>query len=97
MLILGGGDGLAAREVFRHPEVRAVTLVDLDAAVTGLFRTNPDLVALNRGSLTDPRLRIVTEDAWRFVAADQTSYDIIIVDLPDPKSIALSKLYTQEF
>ncbi|MGD9917420.1 MAG: polyamine aminopropyltransferase [Paenirhodobacter sp.] len=97
VLILGGGDGLAAREVFRHPEVRAVTLVDLDAAVTGLFRTNPDLVALNRGSLTDPRLRIVTEDAWRFVAADQTSYDVIIVDLPDPKSIALSKLYTQEF
>jgi len=97
VLILGGGDGLAAREVLRHPEVKAITLVDLDAAVTDLFRSHPDLLALNQGSLTDLRLRIVNEDAWKFVEADRGSYDVIIADLPDPKSIALSKLYSREF
>lgn len=97
VLILGGGDGLAAREVFRSADVAAVTLVDLDAAVTGLFRSHADLVALNAGSLNDPRMTVVTADAWAFAAQNRDSYDVIIVDLPDPKSIALSKLYTQEF
>jgi len=97
VLILGGGDGMAAREVLRHPGVQAVTLVDLDAAVTDLFRTHPDLRALNGDALNDPRLAIVNADAWRFVQEDARSYDVIVVDLPDPKSIALSMLYTQEF
>ncbi|PYF06568.1 spermidine synthase [Rhodobacter viridis] len=97
VLILGGGDGLAAREVLRHADVAHVTLVDLDRAVTDLFRSHADLVALNRGALNDPRLRIVNTDAWQFVEHDTAAYDVIIVDLPDPKSIALSKLYTREF
>lgn len=97
VLILGGGDGMAAREVFRHPQVASVTLVDLDRAMTDLFRSHADLAALNGGSLNDPRLRVINQDAWQFVQQDRDSYDVIVVDLPDPKSIALSKLYTQEF
>ncbi|MCB1362115.1 MAG: polyamine aminopropyltransferase [Rhodobacter sp.] len=97
VLILGGGDGMAAREVFRNPAVQAVTLVDLDAAVTDLFRSHPDLTLLNADALNDPRLTIVNRDAWQFVQEETHSYDVIVVDLPDPKSIALSMLYTQEF
>ncbi len=97
ILILGGGDGLAAREVFRHPEVKAVTLVDLDAAVTTLFASHPDLAALNNHALSDPRLKVVSQDAWKFLETTTDSYDVIIADLPDPKSIALSKLYSREF
>jgi spermidine synthase len=83
--------------VFRHKGVERVTLVDLDPRVTGLFSTHPDLVALNGNSLNDPRLTIVSQDAWKFVETSQAQFDVVIVDLPDPKSIALSKLYTREF
>jgi spermidine synthase len=97
VLILGGGDGMALREVLRHPQVKTVTLVDLDPAMTTLFRDNPDLAALNGGALSDPRVRIINRDAWKFVEEDEGQFDVILSDLPDPKSIALSKLYSREF
>ncbi len=97
VLILGGGDGMAAREVLRHEDVETVTLVDLDPRVTELFTTNPVLTTLNDSALTDPRVTIQNEDAWAFIAEDDALYDIIIADLPDPKTIALSKLYSIEF
>lgn len=97
ILILGGGDGLAAREVFRHPQVKSVTLVDLDARVTTLFATHPDLTVLNDNALNDPRLTVINQDAWKFVETNTAAYDVIIADLPDPKSITLSKLYSVEF
>ncbi len=56
VLILGGGDGLALREVLKYPEVREVTLVDLDPMMTGLATTDPDLIRLNGGSMNDPRV-----------------------------------------
>ena len=60
VLIGGGGDGLALREILRWPEVRSVTLVDLDERVTSLARSNPRLRELNRKSLEDPRVRVVS-------------------------------------
>ena len=56
ILILGGGDGLALREVLKYPQVRAVTLVDLDPMMTGLATSNPELIRMNGGSMTDPRV-----------------------------------------
>ncbi len=98
VLVLGGGDGMAVREVLRHDGVEHVTLVDLDPRVTELFATNPDLVALNGGALLDDRVEVVNADAWVWAAeASGEAYDVIIADLPDPKSIALSKLYSVEF
>jgi spermidine synthase len=63
VLILGGGDGLALREVLRYPNVKHVTLVDLDPAMTGAFKTRPELVKLNAGSLNDPRVTVINADA----------------------------------
>ncbi|WP_208347042.1 polyamine aminopropyltransferase [Pseudaestuariivita rosea] len=97
VLVLGGGDGMAVREVLRYPDVESVTLVDLDPRVTQLFRDNEQLASLNSQALRDPRVRIVNQDAWLFAIADQQQYDVIILDLPDPKSIGLSKLYSVEF
>ncbi len=97
ILILGGGDGMAAREALRYPTTKTVTLVDLDPRVTQLFRDNQDLAVLNDFSLTDPRVTIVNQDAWTFVRDDSAQYDVIIADLPDPRTPALSKLYSQEF
>jgi spermidine synthase len=97
VLILGGGDGLAAREVLRYPEVRSITLVDLDPGVTGLASSYPELVALNGGALSDPRLRLVNDDAMRFLAESRGLYDVVLIDFPDPHNFSVGKLYTTRF
>ncbi|WP_285017638.1 polyamine aminopropyltransferase [Novosphingobium sp. fls2-241-R2A-195] len=97
VLILGGGDGLAAREVLRDPRVRQVTLVDLDPEMTRLFRDTPQLAALNADSLSSPRMRIHNTDAFRWVREARGSYDAVIVDFPDPTEFSLGKLYTESF
>jgi spermidine synthase len=63
VLILGGGDGLALREVLAHPSVEAVTLVDLDPAMTALATRFPPLGELNRRALSDRRVTVVNDDA----------------------------------
>ena len=97
ILVLGGGDGMAVREVLRYRDVEAVTLVDLDPDVTGLFLNHPDLVRLNGGALSDQRVRIVNADAWAYLRDDDQLYDVVIIDLPDPHALSLSKLYSREF
>ncbi len=97
ILILGGGDGMAAREVLRHDDVESVTLVDLDPAVTALFHDHPELTPLNDFALNDPRVTILNQDAWEFVEHSDQIWDVVIIDLPDPKNLALSRLYTRQF
>lgn len=101
VLILGGGDGLAAREVLRHPEVRHLTLVDLDGEMTGLFSKTPMLAALNKGALTDNRMTVINADGFRWAreagADGRGRYDAIIVDFPDPVDYSVGKLYTETF
>ncbi|NMO20433.1 polyamine aminopropyltransferase [Pyxidicoccus fallax] len=97
VLILGGGDGLAAREVLRYPDVRSVTLVDLDPAITKLATGYDELAKLNGRSLTDPRMRVVNADAMQFLTEGDEPYDVVVVDFPDPNNFALGKLYTTGF
>ncbi|MGY4905951.1 polyamine aminopropyltransferase [Streptomyces sp. 900116325] len=97
VLILGGGDGLAAREVLRYPDVRSVTLVEIDPGVTRLARTDPALSALNAHAYRDPRLTAVTADAFNWLRAGHGGYDVVISDLPDPGITASTKLYSAEF
>ena len=97
VLILGGGDGLALREVLRYDNVKRVTLVDLDPQMTRLFSTSEPLVALNHGSFHDPRLRLVNADAARWIEASDESFDVAFVDFPDPSTFALGKLYSVPF
>lgn len=97
VLILGGGDGLAAREVLRHPSVEKVVLVDLDPAVTDLARTFQPFVDLNEGSLDDPRVEVVNADAMAWMETGANLFDVAIVDFPDPHSFSVGKLYTDTF
>ncbi len=97
VLILGGGDGMAMREVLRWPSVKQAVLVDLDPRMTELFRDRPNLTALNDNSLNDPRVEITNNDAWEFIKGDDRVFDVIILDLPDPANFAVSKLYSHEF
>ncbi|MFF7357572.1 polyamine aminopropyltransferase [Streptomyces filipinensis] len=98
VLILGGGDGLAAREVLRRPGVRRVDIVELDPGLVRLARHDPGLSAANGHSYDDPRVHTTTADAlgWLRVARGR-SYDVVIADLPDPGITASTKLYSQEF
>jgi spermidine synthase len=96
VLVLGGGDGLAAREVLRHPSVREVVQVELDPAVVELARTR--LAGLNAGAFDDPRLRLVLDDAFRWLRdAPTAGFDAVVVDLPDPDTPVLARLYSTEF
>ncbi|MEV7670960.1 polyamine aminopropyltransferase [Streptomyces sp. NPDC088752] len=101
VLVVGGGDGMAAREVLRHPGVRSVTVVELDPGVVRLARTDPALARLNGRAFRDPRVRVVHEDAFHWLrgAADRVRerYDVVISDLPDPGITPSTKLYSQEF
>jgi spermidine synthase len=98
VLILGGGDGLAAREVLRYPSVREVILVDLDPAMTKLFREHPKLSELNAKAFSDPRLQVVNADAFVWVRETKVApFDAILVDFPDPSNYAVGKLYTNVF
>ncbi len=99
VLVLGGGDGLAVREVLRYPEavVRDVTLVDLDPAMTALFTSHTELAAMNDGALTNPRVTVVNHDAFAWVDGTGPRFDVAIVDFPDPSSYAVGKLYTRTF
>ncbi|SEH07242.1 polyamine aminopropyltransferase [Candidatus Venteria ishoeyi] len=97
VLILGGGDGMAVREVLKYPDVAQVTLVDLDPTMTDLFRDNPLLKQLNDKSLSHPKVKVVNADAWQYLQQSQAFYNVIIIDLPDPHHISLSKLYSQAF
>jgi spermidine synthase len=97
VLILGGGDGLAAREVLRDKRVERVTLVDLDPEMTRLFAHHPELSKLNSHSLTDPRVTVINADAFRWLDEHDRLFDVAIVDFPDPSNYAVGKLFTTAF
>ena len=98
ILVLGGGDGLAVREILKYPGVESVTLVDLDPLMTGLSRNLPVLAELNKHSLADKRVSIVNADAFVWLDNNRIEpFDVAIVDFPDPNNFALGKLYTTRF
>ena len=97
VLVLGGGDGLAVREILKYPHVEQVTLVDLDPEMTRIFRTHPELRRLNHGSLNDPRVRVENADAFPWLEEGTDLYDVALVDFPDPSNYSIGKLYTTAF
>jgi len=97
VLILGGGDGCAAREVLKYPSVTGIKLVDLDPVMTDLANEHPMLINLNNGSLMHPKVEVINQDAYIFLEQNQGFYDVIIIDLPDPKTIEIGRLYSHEF
>lgn len=97
VLVLGGGDGMAVREVLKYPSVEQVTLVELDPHMTTLFKDRPLLRELNADSLHSPKLRVFNEDAFGWLERHDESFDVIVVDFPDPSNFAIGKLYTTSF
>ncbi len=98
VLVLGGGDGLAVREVLRHDGVEEIVLVDLDPAMTRLFSEREGLAALNGEALSDPRVTVVNDDAFAWARSGGAGrFGAVVIDFPDPNNYGLGKLYTNHF
>lgn len=97
ILILGGGDGLAVREILKYSDVKKITLIDLDPKVINLFKGNEMLRQLNMDALNSSKLEIVNQDAFTWLKTNKEKYDFIVIDLPDPTSFSLGKLYSNYF
>ncbi|WP_299885629.1 polyamine aminopropyltransferase [uncultured Lacinutrix sp.] len=97
ILILGGGDGCIAREVFKYNEVEKITLVDLDKEMINLGKSHEVFTKLNKNAMNNPKLKTITQDAFTFLEKTKETYDVIFIDLPDPNNVDLNKLYSKEF
>lgn len=97
VLLLGAGDGLAAREILKYPDVERLTLVDIDPAMTDLAQQHPVLREQNGDSLADPRVEVLNRDAYTYLENSGELFDVIIADFPDPKTISLARLYSLQF
>src|SRR6267142_2532514 len=97
VLILGGGDGLAVREILKYPQVESISLVALDPEMTRIFSSNPMLSKLNNKSLLSPHVHVTNADAFPWVDSNTDNIDFIVIDFPDPSNYPLGKLYTTAF
>jgi len=97
VLVLGGGDGLAVRELLKYPNLESITLVDLDPEMTRLFTEHSLLSPLNDHALRAPRVKVINDDAFVWLDKNDTMFDFVVVDFPDPTNFSLGKLYTSAF
>ena len=97
VLILGGGENLAAREVLKHESVQVIDVVDIDSMMFHLSKTNKHLRRINANAASDSRVRMIVDDAFTYLKNNAQRYDVIIADLPEPSSDALAKLYSRQF
>jgi spermidine synthase len=95
--VLGGGDGMAVREILKYPGVESITLVELDPAMTRLFTQQPVLAQLNGDALKSPKVKVVNTDAFTWLEKSSETFDVIVVDFPDPTNFSIGKLYTNSF
>ena len=95
--VLGGGDGMAVREILKYPGVDSVTLVELDPAMSTLFSQQATLVQLNGGALQSPKVKVINTDAFSWLEHTTDTFDVIVVDFPDPTNFSIGKLYTNAF
>lgn len=96
ILILGGGDGMAARELLKYPDTN-ITLIDLDSEMTRICSEDKVISELNEHALSSDRVTIINMDAYEYLEKCDKKYDVVIVDLPDPNNEALAKLYSNVF
>src|ERR1700761_214008 len=97
VLVLGGGDGLAVREILKYPQIESITLVDLDPEMTKIFSSHMMLTELNKNSLSSLKLHVINADAFPWIDSNTDSFDFVVIDFPDPTNYSLGKLYTTAF
>jgi spermidine synthase len=96
VLLLGGAEGGALREIFRHPTVERVVMVDIDGELLEVCRRH--LFSWHRGSFADPRLELVVHDGRKYLEEHPELFDVAVVDLSDPRDDTPAVyLFTREF
>ncbi|HRP70368.1 MAG TPA: polyamine aminopropyltransferase, partial [Turneriella sp.] len=97
VLVMGGGDGLAIRELLRYENIEHIDLVDIDPAMTDLAKNHIWLKRLNHNAFSDTRVTIHNEDAFIYLQKPKKLYDVVILDFPDPGNFSIGKLYSDIF
>jgi len=97
ILILGGGENLASREVLKHSSIERIDVVDIDSTMFYLAKNNKYFKAINEGAATNAKVNLITDDAFTFLHNNPNTYDVIIADLPDPVNEAIARLYSKQF
>ncbi len=98
VLILGGGDGLAARNLVRFPNVEKVTMVELDPGMIKFCKEHPFMKKLNEGAFEHPKFNLHVMDARKFLDRPPSEkYNVAIIDFPDPLEPSLEDLFGVPF
>jgi len=97
ILVMGGGDGLAVREILKFESVHSITLVELDGFMADLAKNNSTMRMINRSSLLNQKVEVIIGDAYDYLINNRQGFDVIIADFTDPHDETISKLYTVEF
>lgn len=97
VLVLGGGENLASREILKHKGIERIDVVDIDSMMFHLSKTNKYILEINKKASLNPRVNMINDDAFTFLINNQGAYDVIISDLPDPSVDAIAKLYSKQF
>ncbi len=95
VLIVGGGDGCAAREALKHSCVERIDLVEIDEEVLKLSKRY--FSKLNEGSLDNPKVNVIISCGREFLRKCEGSYDVVIVDCNDPFSPVSKRLFSRAF
>ncbi|HIB64448.1 MAG TPA: polyamine aminopropyltransferase [Phycisphaerales bacterium] len=97
VLVLGGGDGLAVDLLLKDPRVEEILLVELDPVMIEIFRDHPEMHKLNNSALRSPKVKVVMADAFAWLEQNDQTFDLALVDFPDPSNYSVGKLYTSHF
>lgn len=97
VLVLGGGEALAIRELNKHKQIKRIVVVDIDPAIFELAQKNVHMKKMCENSLADPRVEMVPMDASVYLQQNESKFDLIIGDLPDPATESVARLYSKEF
>ena len=97
VLVMGGGDGLAVRELLRYEHIESITLVDIDPQMTSLSERFEPLRELSGDALQDSRVTVVNTDAFLWIDENDTKFDLCVIDFPDPGTFSVGKLYSKRF
>ena len=97
ILVLGGGENLASREILKHPDIASVDVVDIDSMMFHLARYDKLIKEINGGAAQNKKVNLITDDAFAFLYMNTKPYDLIVADLPDPSNESIARLYSVQF
>ena len=97
VLILGGGENLASREVLKYKDIERIDVVDIDSTMFYLAKNDANFIAINENAAKSSKVNLIAQDAFTFLHTSNEKYDIIVADLPDPTNEAIARLYSKQF